>query len=110
MKIYLYYESNFKKDYTWLEVPDENEFSVMIERDYRQRLDKAKPGETVKRRTPQEILNERSANLPIGIFIGKTGTLLAWRRLTPMTNCWALITRKFVVTAGINPMTKQRIR
>ena len=58
MKVYLYYESNWKTDYTWLEVPDEKEFSVMIERDYQQRLEKAKPGEIIERRTPQEILNE----------------------------------------------------
>ena len=58
MKVSLYYESNRKKDYTWLEVPDESEFNVMIERDYQERLGKAKPGERVTRRTAQEILTE----------------------------------------------------
>ena len=58
MKVSLYYESNRKKDYTWLEVPDESEFNVMIERDYQERLAKAKPGEKVERRTAQEILTE----------------------------------------------------
>ena len=58
MKVSLYYESNRKKDYTWLEVPDESEFNVMIERDYQERLGKAKSGERVERRTAQEILTE----------------------------------------------------
>ena len=59
MKVSLYYESNWRKDYTWLNVPEE-EFDVMIENDYRERLKKAKPGEKVERRTPQEILDETS--------------------------------------------------
>ena len=63
MKVSLYYESNRKKDYTWLEVPDESEFNVMIERDYQERLAKAKPGERVERRTAQEILDETSKEI-----------------------------------------------
>jgi len=62
MKISLYYESNYKKDYTWIDVPEE-EFAVMIERDYRDRLARAKDGETVERRTPQEILDETSRGI-----------------------------------------------
>ena len=63
MKMSLYYESNFKSDYIWLDVPDEAEFSEMIERDYQERLSRAKPGKTVKRRTPQEILDETSREI-----------------------------------------------
>ncbi len=57
MKIYLYYESNFKKDYIWLDVPEE-EMTITIERDYQKRLAKAKPGEKVVRRDFQTIMNE----------------------------------------------------
>ena len=57
MKIYLYYESNFKKDYIWLDVPEE-EMTITIERDYQKRLAKEKPGEKVVRRDFQTIMNE----------------------------------------------------
>ena len=57
MKLSVYYESNRKKYYTWLETGDED-LSIMIERDYQERLAKAEAGEVVERRDPQTILDE----------------------------------------------------
>lgn len=54
MKITLYYEDKLHP--TVLEVPEE-ECTVMVETDYRQRLDEAEDKTTVKRRTAQEILD-----------------------------------------------------
>lgn len=62
MKLSVYYESNFKRDYTWLDVGDED-LSVMVENDYQDRLAKAKDGEIVERRDPQEILDETSREI-----------------------------------------------
>lgn len=55
MKITLYYED--KNHPTALEVPDE-ECSVMVETDYRQRLEAAENKNQVTRRSVQEILDE----------------------------------------------------
>ena len=55
MKIKLYYED--KNHPTVLDVPDE-ECTVMVETDYRQRLASASDKTTVSRRTVQEILDE----------------------------------------------------
>ena len=57
MKINLFYESNYKKDYTILNVPDE-ELTVMIETDYQERLAEAEDKGSVKRRDPQTIFDE----------------------------------------------------
>ena len=57
MKINLFYESNYKKDYTTLDVPDE-ELTVMIEADYQERLAEAEDKDSVERRDPQTILDE----------------------------------------------------
>lgn len=57
MKLSVYYESNFKSDYVWLDTGDED-LNVMIENDYQQRLAKAKDGDVVARRDPQTILDE----------------------------------------------------
>ena len=55
MKITLYYED--KNHPTVLEVPDE-ECSVMVETDYKQRLEVAEDKSSVLRRSVQEILDE----------------------------------------------------
>ena len=55
MKITLYYES--KNHTTVLEVPDE-ELTIMVENDYRQRLDAAEDKSAVCRRSPQEIMDK----------------------------------------------------
>ena len=55
MKITLYYEN--KNNPTTLDVPDE-EFDVMVETDYRQRLAVAVDKSAVVKRTVQEILDE----------------------------------------------------
>lgn len=55
MKITLYYEN--KRHKTIIEVPDD-EFTLMIENDYRQRLDTAEDKAAICRRTPQEILDD----------------------------------------------------
>lgn len=57
MKLSVYYESNFKSDYIWLDTGDED-LTVMVENDYQERLMNAKNGESVERRDPQTILNE----------------------------------------------------
>lgn len=59
MKIRMYYESKLDKDTIILDVPDE-ECEVMIENDYRQRLEQAKPEDrdSVRRRDPQTIIDE----------------------------------------------------
>ena len=57
MKLYLYYESAFKSDYTWLETDDE-ELSVMVENDYHQRQMAAEDPDSVSLRDAQQILNE----------------------------------------------------
>ena len=57
MKLSVFYESNYKKDYVWLDTGDAD-LSIMVENDYQERLAKAKDGETVERRDPQTILNE----------------------------------------------------
>ena len=54
MKITLYYEDKLHP--TILEVPEE-ECTVMVETDYRQRLDEAEDKNAVQRRTAQEILD-----------------------------------------------------
>ena len=54
MKITVYYEDKFHP--TVLEVPDD-ECTVMVENDYRQRLDAAVDKQAVKRRTMQEIMD-----------------------------------------------------
>lgn len=54
MKITLYYEDKFHP--TILEVPDD-ECTVMVENDYRQRLDAAEDKSAVCRRSPQEIMD-----------------------------------------------------
>lgn len=54
MKIALYYEDKLHP--TILEVSEE-ECTVMVETDYRQRLDEAEDKTSVKRRTAQEILD-----------------------------------------------------
>ena len=54
MKITLYYEDKLHP--TVLEVPEE-ECTVMVETDYRQRLDEAEDKNAVQRRTAQEILD-----------------------------------------------------
>ena len=53
MKIKIRYENVM----TTLDVP-EDDFTVMIETDYQQRLADAEPGETITHRTPDEILGE----------------------------------------------------
>ena len=55
MKITVYYEDN--RDRTVLEVPDE-ECEAWVETDYRQRLAAAEDKSSVKRRTPQQIMDE----------------------------------------------------
>ena len=55
MKITVYYED--KRDVTVLEVPDE-ECEIWVETDYRQRLAAAEDKSSVKRRTPQQIMDE----------------------------------------------------
>ena len=55
MKITVYYEDNREK--TTIEVPD-SDCEVMIEEDYRSRLDSAKDKSTVVRRTAQQIIDE----------------------------------------------------
>lgn len=62
MKLSVYYESNYKRDYVWLDTEDED-LSVMIERDYQERLAKAQDGEIVERRDPQAILDETSKTI-----------------------------------------------
>lgn len=62
MKLSVYYESNFKKDYTWLDTGDAD-LTVMIENDYQERLAKAAEGEIVERRDPQAILDETSKEI-----------------------------------------------
>lgn len=62
MKLSVYYESNYKRDYVWLDTEDAD-LSVMIERDYQERLAKAQDGEVVERRDPQEILDETSKEI-----------------------------------------------
>ena len=57
MKLYLYYESAFKSDYTWLETDDE-ELSVMVENDYHQRQMAAEDPASVSPRDAQQIRNE----------------------------------------------------
>ena len=54
MKIIVYYEDKFHP--TVLEVPDD-ECTVMVENDYRQRLDAAVDKSAVCRRSPQEIMD-----------------------------------------------------
>lgn len=60
MKITMYYED--KNHPTILEVPDE-ECTVMVETDYQQRLSVAADGDSVQRRTVQEIM-DREINAP----------------------------------------------
>ena len=55
MKITVYYEDN--RDRTVLDVPDE-ECEAWVETDYRQRLAAAEDKSSVKRRTPQQIMDE----------------------------------------------------
>ena len=55
MKILLYYES--KKNITSLEVPD-SECAIWVENDYKKRLEAADDKSKVKRRTPQQIMDE----------------------------------------------------
>lgn len=55
MKITLYYEN--KNHTTVLEVPDE-ELTIMVENDYRQRLDATEDKSSVCRRSPQEIMDK----------------------------------------------------
>lgn len=62
MKLSVYYESNYKRDYVWLDTEDAD-LSVMIERDYQERLAKAQDGEVIERRDPQEILDETSKEI-----------------------------------------------
>ena len=57
MKLSVYSENNCKRNYTWFETEDDS-VNVMINRDYQERLEKAKEGEIVERRDPQTILNE----------------------------------------------------
>ena len=59
MKIRMYYESKLDRDVIVLDVPDE-ECEVMIENDYRQRLEKARPEDrdSVRRRDAQTIIDE----------------------------------------------------
>ena len=57
MKIKLYWEDNHEYAKTTFEIP-EDDFSVMVELDYQERLEKAEDGEIVERRDPQTILNE----------------------------------------------------
>ena len=58
MKVTLKYDQGIKtNEVVELEVPT-HEFEEMIEFDYQERLAKADEGETVERRTPQEILDE----------------------------------------------------
>ncbi len=59
MKIRMYYESKLEKDVIVLDVPDD-ECEVMIENDYRQRLEKARPEDrdSVRRRDAQTIIDE----------------------------------------------------
>lgn len=54
MKIYL----NDEDHRTAIIIPDDTDFSVMIERDYQERLARAEEGEEVFRRSPQEILDD----------------------------------------------------
>ncbi len=62
MKLYVYYESNFETDYTNFEIDDE-EVSVMIDRDYEKRLAESDGTKPIERRTAQEILNETSREI-----------------------------------------------
>ena len=62
MKIALYYEDKLHP--TVLEVPEE-ECTVMVETDYRQRLNAAEDKNAVQRRTAQEIL-DAEVNAPEG--------------------------------------------
>ena len=55
MKITVYYEDNRAR--TTIEVPDED-CEIWVESDYRRRLTAAKDGETVTRRTAQQIMDE----------------------------------------------------
>ena len=55
MKITVYYEDNRVR--TTIEVPDED-CEIWVESDYQRRLAAAEDGETVYRRTPQEIMDE----------------------------------------------------
>ena len=55
MKITVYYEDN--RDRTVLEVPDE-ECEIWVETDYQQRLAAAEDKSSVRRRTPQQIMDE----------------------------------------------------
>ena len=55
MKINVYYEDNRKV--TVIEAPDE-ECEIWVETDYRQRLAAAEDKSSVKRRTPQQIMDE----------------------------------------------------
>ena len=59
MKVRMYYESKLDKDTIVLDVPDD-ECEVMIENDYRQRLEQADPQDKarVQRRDPQTIIDE----------------------------------------------------
>ncbi len=59
MKIRMYYESKLEKEVIVLDVPDD-ECEVMIENDYRQRLEKARPEDrdSVRRRDAQTIIDE----------------------------------------------------
>ena len=58
MKVTLKYDQGIKaNEVVELEASDQ-EFEVMIENDYRQRLANASEDEVIERRTPQEILDE----------------------------------------------------
>jgi len=58
MKITVKYDRGLRKeDVVSLEI-DENEFDEMIEYDYNERLSKALPNETIKKRTAQEIIDD----------------------------------------------------
>ena len=58
MKISLYYENSYQYARTNLEVPEE-EFTMMIEADYEAQKKELAPGMEPRRRSPQEILDER---------------------------------------------------
>ena len=59
MTISLYYEQNYQQARMKLEVP-EDEFSLMIEADYQAQRQELLPGDAApRRRSPQEILDER---------------------------------------------------
>ena len=55
MKITVYYEDN--RERTTIEVPD-SDCEIWVETDYRERLQKATDKSAVKRRTPQQIMDE----------------------------------------------------